>query len=254
LYAGVKRIGIDEIALRKGHKDFVAVIVNLDTHEVLDLLENRTKAELVKYFKEKGAAFCASIEVFCSDMWDGYIETAKELFVNADIIVDRFHFFMHLQKVVDAVRKKLRKDNPKQTEFKKIKWLFLKNAQDLSDKEKQQMQQLWTLPECGQLKQVYEMKNSFQAILEQNISIIDAQAKLQKWITQATNLGIDSLNKFVEMFGRWEKYILNYFKHRLSTGLIEGINNKIKLIKRRAYGFASFHNFRRVVLNEFLKS
>jgi transposase len=247
-------MGLDEIAIRKGHKDFVAVVVNLDTGEVLDLLENRTKVELLAYFKEKGTEFCKQIEVFCSDMWDGYVETAKQLFVNADIIVDRFHFFSHLQKAVDTVRKKLRKDHPKKEELKKIKWVLLKNEIDLTQKEKEQLSQLWTFEECQILKNIYEAKNAFREILEQKINVNEAKIKLDKWVTNAKNLGIECLNKFLEMLGRWEKYLLNYFKFRLSTGIIEGINNKIKLIKRRTFGFASFGNFRRVVIIEFINS
>ena len=152
------------------------------------------------------------------------------------------------------MRKALRKDHPQTAELKKIKWLFLKNARDLTPQEEQQLQGIWLIKECGVLKNIYEAKNKFQAILEEKITVAQAKIKLDEWVGQAKALAIESLDKFVEMFCRWQNYILNYFKHRLSTGIIEGINNKIKLIKRRAFGFASFTNFRRVVIIEFLKT
>lgn len=70
---------MDEIALRKGKGDYVVVLVDLDSHEVIDLLESRTKECLITYFTNKGKAFCEQIAVFCSDMWTAYVETAKEL-------------------------------------------------------------------------------------------------------------------------------------------------------------------------------
>ncbi|MDZ7896613.1 MAG: transposase [Arcicella sp.] len=105
---------MDEIALKKGKGDYVVILVDLDTHQVIDVLPSRLKDFLIEYFTNKGKAFCEQIEVFCSDMWTAYLETAKELFINATIVVDRFHYFSYLQDVIDKTRKKLRKSNPKQ--------------------------------------------------------------------------------------------------------------------------------------------
>ena len=92
------QIGMDEIALRKGHKAYVCVIVDLDTHDIIDVLPDRSKSFLLDYFKSKGEDFCNQITHFCSDMWKGYLNCAKEVFANASIIIDRFHFFAYLQK------------------------------------------------------------------------------------------------------------------------------------------------------------
>lgn len=110
---------MDEIALKKGKSDYIVILVDLDSHEVIDLLESRTKEFLIAYFTNKGKAFCEQINVFCSDMWTAYLETAKELFVNATIVVDRFHYFTYLQDVIDKTRKTLRKNYPKQDLLKK---------------------------------------------------------------------------------------------------------------------------------------
>ena len=134
--AWTKRFAV-AIALRKGKGDYVVVVVNLETKEVLDILPSRAKADLLAYFKAKGDAFCLQIAVFCSDMWEAYIETAKELFTNATIVVDRFHYFSYLQEVIDKLRKRYRKDQPKDELLKKTKWLLLKNPQDLTKKEKE---------------------------------------------------------------------------------------------------------------------
>lgn len=245
---------MDEIALKKGKGDYVVVLVDLDTHQVIDLLPSRLKDFLIEYFTEKGNAFCEQIAVFCSDMWTAYLETAKEVFVNATIVVDRFHYFSYLQDVIDKTRKKLRKNNPKQDLLKKTKWTLFKNPEELSKKEKQKLIELWTIPEFKELQQIYDLKNEFRDILQKKIDKSQATVLLDEWIEKAKKIANDSMNTFIEFYQKWSQYILNYFTHRVSTSLIEGINNKIKLIKRRAFGFASFNNFRTIVLVEFLQS
>jgi transposase len=252
LFAGVKAIGIDEIALKKGHKDFVCVLVNLETAEVLDILQDRTKASLIAYFKVLGSAFCAGIEVFSSDMWEGYINAAKELFPNAQIVVDRFHFFAHLQKAVDSCRKALRRQFPNQEELKNVKWLFLRNGTNLSVEEQQQVTTIVENPDYVLLKEAYEAKESFRAILEEDSTPKQANEKLTNWAIQVMEKNNTYLDKFIKTLTNWYDYILNYFDGRWSNGVVEGINNRIKMIKRRAFGYEDFEAFRRRVLVEFL--
>jgi transposase len=166
LFSNVRAIGIDEIALKKGHKDFVCVLVNLETSEVLDIIEDRRKTNLIAYFKRLGSAFCKRIEVFSSDMWEEYINTAKEMFVNANIVVDRFHFFVHLQKALDSCRKALRRQFSGAEELKNIKWLFLRNRVNLAAKQREKLDALLKNPAYALLKETYEAKESFRAILE----------------------------------------------------------------------------------------
>lgn len=252
LLEGVRALGIDEIALKKGHKDFVCVLVNLETGEVIDILENRTKEFLIAYFKRLGQAFCDGIEVFSSDMWEGYINTAEALFPNADIVVDRFHFFAHLQKAVDNCRKTLRKEFPNAEELKKVKWLFLRNHENLSDKQKEQLNKLLSNHDYVLLKEAYEAKENFRAILEEDLTIQQADDLLTKWVLLTLGKKNKYLDKFIKTFNNWYPYILNYFKGRWSNGMVEGINNRIKMMKRRAFGYNDFNSFRIRVLIEFL--
>lgn len=252
LFAGVRALGIDEIALKKGHKNFVCVLVNLETGEVLDILEDRSKANLIAYFNELGSDFCKGIEVFSSDMWEGYINVAKELFVNAKIVVDRFHFFAHLQKALDSCRKTLRREFPDQEELKNIKGLFLKNGVNLSVEQQEQLKSLLENPSYKLLKEAYEAKESFRAILEKNITPKQADEKLTNWVIKVMESNNKYLDKFIKTFTNWYKYILNYFDGRWSNGMVEGINNRIKMIKRRAFGYDDFYSFRNRVLVEFL--
>jgi len=252
LFGNVRALGIDEIALKKGHKDFVCVLVNLETGEVIDLLEDRTKANLLTYFKGLGCDFCERIKVFSSDMWEGYINTAKEIFPNAHIVVDRFHFFAHLQKALDSSRKALRRLFPEEESLKNIKWLFLRNGANLSTKEQEKLKILLDNPLFVLLKETYEAKESFRAILEEEITPKEADKKLTDWVIEAMEKDNKYLNKFIKTFTNWYDYILNYFDGRWSNGMVEGINNRIKMIKRRAFGYHDFESFRNRVLVEFL--
>lgn len=240
--------------MKKGHGDFVAVIVDLDTGIVLDLLENRTKASLIAYFQDKGPAFCQQITVFASDMWLGYVETAKTVFPNAYIVTDRFHFYAHLQKCIDSLRKQLRNQHKEDKTLHKTKYLWLKNEADLTKKEKQTIKHILSMQIFEPLKIAYELKNEFRQILEdKNITRHQAELKITQWQQKITESNIKLLNDFSALLTRWKEHILNYFIDRITTGIIEGINNKIKLIKRRAYGFHYFPNFRLTVILNFIK-
>lgn len=147
------RLGIDEFAYRKGKKDYAVVLVDLDRGVVWDVLPERDKETLKTYFKAKGAAFCANLRVFSCDMWAGFSGVASELFPNAVIIVDRFHLFTHLHAVLDAARRKLRQEFPKEVSFKAIKWLLYKAWENLSMSQRQTLLKAFRL--CAGLRDLY---------------------------------------------------------------------------------------------------
>jgi len=101
----VRVVGRDGFALKKGHRAYATVMVDLERVEVIDILGYREQVKLIEYFKNKGVEWCERIEVFCSAMWLGFINTAKTVFPNATLVVDRFHFLGHLNKAVDSQRK-----------------------------------------------------------------------------------------------------------------------------------------------------
>ena len=245
----VKYLGIDEFALKKGHKDFATVLVDLQRHCVLEILPYRQKAKLITFFKGKGEQWCSNIAVFCSDMWDGFINTAKETFLNAEIIVDRFHFFNQINTALDSQRKALRKSFKDEQSLKYSKWILLKNNQNLIHPEKQRLE--LALNFSQDLKNIYEAKENLRAIFEQKIEIKEAQKSIENWVEKVSNLNNRYLNRFLKTLNNWKEYVLNYFRTRLTTSIVEGINNKIKMIKRRAFGFNNFSNFRYRILAAF---
>lgn len=102
----ITHLALDEIALKKGHNNYVVIVLDLISGVILDILEHRDKAFLIKYFRDKGDSFCKQIKLFCSDMWSAYLNCAKEVFSNAIIVADRFHFFFQMPGGLGPCQKK----------------------------------------------------------------------------------------------------------------------------------------------------
>ena len=245
----VRYIGIDEFAIKKGHKDFATVIVDLERLCVIDVLEYRDMNRLISYFESKGKQWCDGIEVFCSDMWDGFVSTGKKVFVNAEIVIDRFHFFKQMNKAVDNQRKALRKELKEEDGLKYIRWTLLKNGEDLSDQEKEKLELAFKI--APELKELYQAKEDLRGIFEQDIEIKQAEKLITQWTNKSEALDNKYLNRFLKTLGNWKSYVLNYFRTRLTTSIVEGVNNKIKMIKRMGFGFRNFTNFRYRILAAF---
>lgn len=215
-----KRIGIDEIAVKKGHKNFATVIVDLDKGYVLDVLEFRTKDELIAYFKAKGDAYCRAIEVFSCDLWEGFISTAKAVFPNADIVADRFHFFKLLHEVLDRERKKLRRVVKNETDFKAIKWLLFKAWEQLSQQKRKTLMKAFR--KSTMLRQLYFAKNELRNIFESHISKQEAQKLLHQWGESVKEFKHVALYQFLKTLEKHNDIIVNFFTHSVSNGIVEG--------------------------------
>ena len=245
-WRNVRNIGIDEIALLKGHKNFVIVIIDLDTGDLLDILEGRNKTLLINFFRSKGAEFCRQIQNFVSDFWKGYHNVALEVFENVTVTGDRFHAYSQLQDCIDTFRKALRRaEETKDLDvLKRAKYILLKNEKNLTDKQREQLAEMRKEPLLNDLMAAYDIKNEFRAIYEQKVTVERAKELVTKWKANVGTLKHEYLKPFITFLTKWEEPILNYFKHRHTTGKVEGTNNKLKMIKRQAFGFRNFDNFR----------
>lgn len=241
-WSKIRRIGLDEFAFKKGHKDFITVIVDLDTHAIIDILEERGKDFLRAYFQGLGDGFCNQIEDFCSDMWGPFQDLAKEMFPNANIHVDRFHWTVHLNKVLDSERKSIRKENKEEEIFKRLKWKLIKRPENLNEQEIEDLQKAFNLnPE---LEDLYEMRNTFQAIFDNNFSYNFGKEQVEHWLNQAKDFKNKHLDKFTALFERHKGNILNYFKNRISSGAVEGTNNLLRTVKRFTFNMTNFQHFK----------
>jgi transposase len=167
----------------------------------------------------------------------------------ATIVVDRFHVMKNLQEKLQDARRAAQRQLPKATrqELKGLRWLLVRNYDELDAEDRQKLQRAFEIwPELATL---HGLKEEFRAFYERKNRRTAIHA-LHMWIVKVQQTGHKALLKFLETVRRWEHQILAYFDERITNGFVEGTNNKIKLIKRRAFGFRKFENFRYRILHE----
>lgn len=257
----LKRLGIDEIALTKGKGNYCAVLVDLDKSLLIGILPDRTQEELKKTFLDWGSDVLEQIEEVSIDLWKGYKNIVLELMPNAQVVADRFHVMSQINQELDRAIKlekyQANKDyksakNPgikKKLELriealKNSKYPLLKNEQNLNERQKEKLESVRKI--SPRLREMHQLKEKFRKIFNQSNNWGMGILELGKWLSKAQKYFPDSYRTIV----RWLDEILAYFDHRTTQGIVEGINNKLKLIKRSAYGFRNFQNFQvRALLN-----
>ena len=235
-------IGIDEVSRRKGQV-YLTVVYDLERRVLLWVGEDRTEEAVKKFFTEEmGRRRCHTLRVVCMDMWAPYANLVRDYAVNAQILFDRFHIVKHLHEAVDAARRELwRKLTSKQrVDFKGTRWLLLKNPWNLNDHQKERLSTLvrWNTP----LVRAWYLKEAFQLFWAYK-QPWRAKQHLFKWMNSAMRSKLEPFKKFVRMLRSHLDGVLAWTKTRVSNGAVEGMNNKIKSISHRSFGFRSAENF-----------
>jgi transposase len=248
----IKKLGIDEITQLKGGKNYAAVLVNLETKRPIALLEKRNKAVIAEYLSSLGSEVLNQIEEVSIDLWIPYKSLIQEMLPNAQVVADRFHVMKQINQELDERRKQEKraanKIKNRQEREKKLaglthsKYPLLKKKECLSHEEQAKIDSLQKVaPELGEM---YRNKEAIRDIFESPITSDEALYKFLEW----TQTAYKFFPKSCRTISRWIDEILAYFDNRTTQGIVEGINQKIKLIKRRAYGLTNFNSFRRRIL------
>jgi len=245
-YAQVRKLGIDEIAHRKGKKDYACVLVDLERGIQLDVLPNRKKDTLIAHFQSLGEEFCQQIEVVCCDIWKTYINVAKELFPNAEIVIDRFHVVKALNYVLDALRKKLRREFKNESCFKSIKWKLFKRSEKCDSDDFALLQNAFD--KSWLLEEIYQLRNTFNSMFDiaQNKNQLEKQIDL--WIKFASQLNFEPLNTFIKTLSNWKTHIAAFASQRITNATTEGLNNFLRYFKRISFGLPNFQHMRLRIL------
>ena len=187
-----------------------------------------------------------TINYFSTDMWDGYLTAVEEFIathddVTARLVIDRFHVAQHYRQDFDDLRKQelkqLKKALPSQTyeqDCKGTLWLLRKNHATLDDEERLRLRHL--LAHSQPLHQAYTLRKEMTAIFNQCQSLSVAERRLKAWVTKVLDSDLDCFDDFIKTLAAHWQPILNYFEERVTSGFVEGLNNKIKTLKRRCYG------------------
>jgi transposase len=235
-------IGIDEVSRRKGQV-YLTVVYDLERRVLLWVGDERTEEAVRPFFtKEMGKRRCQTLRVVCMDMWAPYANLVREHAVNAQLLFDRFHIVKHLNEAVDAARRDLWRQLTfrERTTFKGTRWLLLKNPWNLNSNQKDRLSTLvgWNTP----LVRAWYLKESFQLFWSYK-QPWRARQHLLKWMSSAMRSRLEPFKKFVKMLRSHLDGILAWTETRLSNGAVEGMNNKIKSISHRSFGFRTAENF-----------
>lgn len=252
-YAALPCVGLDEIALKKGHRDFV-VIVSARLADgrvvILSVLPDRKKDTVVKFLRTIPARLQATLQTVCCDMWEAYTEAAREVLPAARLVIDRFHVAEHYHAAADHLRKqelKRLKRTLAEADYQTLKgslWAFRKRSADLQPEERAVLERLFAA--APTLKQAYALREQLTDVFNAPLSKAEAQLKIQTWITTVQQSGLKCFEAFLKTLQNWWDDILNYFVNRANSGFVEGLNNKLKVLKRRCYGlFNITHLFQR---------
>lgn len=234
----VINIGIDETSSRKGH-NYVSLAVDMDSRRVIFVTKGKDQTviqDTANHIINKGCTI-EQIKNISIDMSPAFIAGTVKYFPKSHITFDKFHVTKLLNESMDEVRKLTRKGNK---ELIGSKYLFLKRDSDLSNSEKNKLNQL--LCTYDTLAQAYRLKEMFSDFWELS-NVEQASGYLSFWCDQALDSSIMPFKKFVKMLKAHWSGITNYFNSKLNNGILEGINSKIQLAKKRARGFKNIDNF-----------
>ncbi len=230
----IRYIAVDEFAIRKGHH-YMTVVIDLETGAVLHVHEGKDAAALIP-FLQKLKRKRSSLRAIAMDMSPAYMHAVRTVFPTVDIVHDPYHVVALANRAIDETRRDLYRQliDEERRVLKGSRFLLLSGMERLKPRSLERLMELMEINEP--LYQVYLLKEDLRMFW--NLPNADtAKSFLTSWIDQAKTLG---LKHFVKLANTLEEHLpglLSYFRHRISTAPLEGLNNKIKTLKRQAYGF-----------------
>ena len=243
-------LAIDEFKGNTWGEKYQCILTNPATGQVLDILPKRYEYYLTTYFKRFTPKERKEVKYFVSDMWKPYAEISSTWFKEAVNIVDKYHWIRQVIWAFERIRKKEQKRFGKEYRiyFKNSRNLLLKRFCYLNDEQKQQVNVM--LYASVNLSRAHWYKEKFLEILDCK-KIEEAKVSMHQWIEDAENSGLIDIEKCAKTIKNWRSGILNSFSVPYTNGFTEGCNNKIKVLKRNAYGYKNFKRFRNRILHMF---
>ena len=256
-YTALGVVGMDEIVLKKGHRNFVVIVtarLAAGRVVILAVLPDRQKDTVIEFLRSIPQRLHQTIHTVCCDMYEGFSEAVREEQPHARIMIDRFHVARAYRDGLDDLRKqelkRLKKELPTASyqQLKGSLWALRRKPADLTAEERRILGLLFRY--SPKLKQAYDLQQQLTTIFDQPLSPAAAKTKIRAWIRRVARSGLRCFDHFLNTLGRWWEEIINYFVNRESSGFVEGLNNKLKVLKRRCYGLFNLkHLFQRIFLD-----
>lgn len=236
----VTALGVDEVAWARGHT-YLTLLYDISdgAKRLLAVAEERTEASLRQCLESLGASVCEQVQYVCSDMWKGYLKVIAERLGKAVHVLDRFHVMQQFGKALDEIRaeesKRLVRDGYEPV-LKKSRWCFLKRPENLTEKQTVKLAEL--LKYNLRTVRAYLLREEFQRLWEYQ-SAWWAGKFLDEWTGRVMRSRLEPMKKIARSIRTHRGLILNWFRARgqISSGAVEGLNNKVKLVTRKSYGF-----------------
>lgn len=241
-------LSIDEFKGNTEYGKYQCTLVDVKKKKIIDVLPDRKQDYLIEYFSSIPRFERDKVKFFVSDMWKQYADLARIYFPNAKIIIDKYHFIRQVSWAIENVRKRVQKTMPANLRryFKRSRRLILKRNEKLTYEEKIQLENL--LYYNDDLRQAYLLKEQFFDICHMT-KYSEQRKAFSNWIKYAETQNIPEFKSCIKTYRNWHKEILNAFKYGYTNGVIEGYNNKIKVLKRVSYGVRKFNRFRNRILH-----
>ena len=240
-------LSIDEFKGNTGGEKYNVILCDAERKIVLDILPKRKEAFLIDYFKK---AERGNVKYFVSDMWSTYREIAEHFFSGATFLVDKYHWIRQMIWAFESVRKEVQKHLPAgiRKYFKRSKSLLIKRFAYLSKEQQEAVNtMLWY---SNELREAHSIKEWFMEILDMK-DTDKLKKEFSLWLDCVETSDLKAFRKCVFTYFHWKKGIFNSLDAPFTNGFTEGCNNKIKVLKRNAYGYRRFDRFRNRILHIF---
>jgi transposase len=242
----VRQIAIDEICIGKGHR-YLTLVMDLESGAIVFAGEGKSADSLAPFWgrlkRKRG-----QIEAVAMDMSAAYVSAVESHLPQASIVFDRFHVVKLMNDKLTQLRRQLFQEATldQRSVLKGSRWLLLKNPENLDDKRDEQTRLQDALALNEPLATAYYLKEDLRQFWEQSFTF-SAQLFLWSWCERATSTGLKPLATIAKTLLRLQDGLLNYFDNRISSGPMEGTNNKVKTIQRQSYGFRDHEYFKLVL-------
>ena len=227
----VRYLGIDEIALKKGHR-YATVFYDLERREVIGMVQSRRERAVGGFFRRWGKAQCRQVRAVCMDLWAPFRNSVRRHCPKADVVFEKFHVYRYFSDAIDEVRRQEQARMPAEQGklIKGTRWLWLKSSAKLRRKDRQTLDEI--MAQNRNMARAYILKEDFQGFYECE-SVDEADIFFRGWVNRCQRSALTPFRKLARRLKRWLPGILAYFRHRITNGVAEGINNKIKVQEGR---------------------
>lgn len=241
-------VAIDEFKGNARTGKYQCILVNPKNSSIMDILPDRSQSHLAQYFRKIERSQRLRVKYFVCDMWQPYVDLAHSFFPNAKVCIDKYHFIRQVTWAMENVRKRLQKNMTATMRkyYKRSRKLLLTRYKKLQDENKRACDLMLLYNE--DLRRAHRLKERFYDLC-QNPKYSIQRKEFWEWIQEAERSGVKEFEKCAATYRNWSKGILNAFKYGITNEPTEGLNNRIKVLKRTSYGIRNFERFRTRILH-----